>query len=533
MKRILYLLISLFIIIPFCAIAQNDDTTINSDNNAQIESADNKTSSNQESDVGFGLQSEIFRTVQQTSTNVSTNISNMRDYRLTSGDIFKLMLEGDIPGNSGGPTSYTIQLKPDKSLEIPYIGTLSAEGLTFEELQRKVITLLKEKLPVQFVNFYLEAPAQFNVMIHGGVMRPGFITATSLTRITDAIAMSGGFKPGASYRNIQLIRDENTKSLDISLFYKNADLSSNPYLRPGDKLYIPQAKTVVELKGEVYYPGTYELKPDESVYDLIMLAGGFRPGANKNHITLQHMNNSSRLQLKKLSLEESRNSMPSMGDSINVSSAINNPATITLTGAVYSGTRDANKPQEIPTHPITVEIPYKPGLTLITVLDQFGGPTPLARKNDSYVERGDTGNKVAIEGNKIWEHKDSDFDIELNPGDTIVIPMQPMKVYVTGEVENPGAYDFVKGYTVEDYIKLSGGILKESASKNFEIIQADGKRQSADLSTAVELGNTIYVPESSWTSTKYYMGNFLTVTGWVSTLIALTNSILDLLSNLP
>ena len=77
-------------------------------------------------------------------------------------------------------------------------------------------------------------------------------------------------------------------------------------------------------------------------------------------------------------------------------------------------------------------------LTLLDVLDQLGGPTPLAEWDRSYVQR-ESGNKIAVMLRQLWNERDLQFDIQLEPGDLVVVPIKALRVYVAGEVSDAGA----------------------------------------------------------------------------------------------
>ncbi len=150
-------------------------------------------------------------------------------------------------------------------MDIPYIGTINVEGMYFAELKQQIVSRIKGLVPVQFVNFLLTAPAFFDVFIYGGVKNPGIATVNPLSRISDVILLAGGLVEGASFRQIELVRDGETRMVDLSKFATEASLDQNPVLEPDDKIYVPQAQKIVEVKGQVKDPGVYEVVPGETL----------------------------------------------------------------------------------------------------------------------------------------------------------------------------------------------------------------------------------------------------------------------------
>jgi protein involved in polysaccharide export with SLBB domain len=78
---------------------------------------------------------------------------------------------------------------------------------------------------------------------------------------------------------------------------------------------------------------------------------------------------------------------------------------------------------------------------------------------------------------------DPQADIELQPGDRLVIPTRPSEVDVTGEVLNPGSFRFSSQLDVADYINLSGGYDRYADEDRIFVINPDGtsRRVSDDL----------------------------------------------------
>ncbi len=68
----------------------------------------------------------------------------------------------------------------------------------------------------------------------------------------------------------------------------------------------------------------------------------------------------------------------------------------------------------------------------------------------------------------------SDYDIELRPGDTLLVGKRPDSVNVMGEVYNPNALLVEKGKSVSYYLSLVGGTTDNADKKQLYVIKADG-----------------------------------------------------------
>lgn len=91
-------------------------------------------------------------------------------------------------------------------------------------------------------------------------------------------------------------------------------------------------------------------------------------------------------------------------------------------------------------------------------------------------------------------------DIELQPGDKLIIPKRPSEVDVTGEVLNPGSFRYSPKLDVGDYIGLSGGYDRYADEDHIFVVNPDGtsRRVADDLfnfaPASLAPGSVIVVP---------------------------------------
>ncbi|MEL1223984.1 MAG: SLBB domain-containing protein [Candidatus Neomarinimicrobiota bacterium] len=128
--------------------------------------------------------------------------------------------------------------------------------------------------------------------VHGGVQKPGKYEYKSGDKILDAITIAGGFHPDAVVDSISLIRTNlpnDTKSI-----YFNQKQCELEFLEPEDHLMVPYSYNedpheIVEIVGEIQYPGTYPIKiGTTTISDIIRLAGGFLPSADSSKIYINN-----------------------------------------------------------------------------------------------------------------------------------------------------------------------------------------------------------------------------------------------------
>jgi polysaccharide export outer membrane protein len=94
------------------------------------------------------------------------------------------------------------------------------------------------------------------------------------------------------------------------------------------------------------------------------------------------------------------------------------------------------------------------------------------------------------------ESGDVDQNVQLQAGDTVFVP-QATKVFVSGEVRNPGAYAWFPGMTARQLISVAGGVGPDGSEGRLRVVRsADGKK-TRDLKIAldetVQPGDTLVV----------------------------------------
>jgi len=123
-----------------------------------------------------------------------------------------------------------------------------------------------------------------------------------------------------------------------------------------------------------------------------------------------------------------------------------------------------------------------------------GGPTMPDDAGDAEVVR---VNLKELE--KDVEHGSLARNVPLKDGDTIFIPRNdPTRIFVSGQVRNPGAYSITENTTVLQAIALAGGVTESSAINRLRILRiVDGKQKSFNvkITDVVQPGDTLVVPE--------------------------------------
>lgn len=125
-----------------------------------------------------------------------------------------------------------------------------------------------------------------------------------------------------------------------------------------------------------------------------------------------------------------------------------------------------------------IKVPCSDSLRVSDVLDRAGGVRSYALLNELY-----SGKKGKVT-----------FDDYLYVGDTLYVPPFTDKVFVAGEVRNPGYVPYLPGATLETYLSYCGGFTNRAASHRIYVIRANKKVPKSKIGT-VQPGDIIFVPE--------------------------------------
>lgn len=395
-----------------------------------------------------------------------------------------------------------------------------------------------------------------SVSVTGDVARPGIYTLTTMSRVSEVLAIAERqlpdlaaqgmlqgdnsavsvpkFRVPASsdttklmiyrYRSVILIREGKRQVLDLLRFQRLGDISQNPYLRDGDVIQINPPTATISLQGSVRRPGDYEFKEGDTLRDILDLALGALEDADLKKIMLFRYRDNfidfDRLELDVYDYPGRAGDFLSKelrsGDRILVPS--------------NSEFRKAYKVQ------VTGKVKM-PGLyyvddhtTLYDLLVMCGGPTKEADLNNSFVynrlvsENYDPDfdrlsrysynqmtwleysylrtktrqlkGKYSINLEKCWESQGKDANLVLRDGDELFVPELINGVWVAGQVRYPGLVTWDKNLKWKDYLESAGGYANNRKTQGTRIIRVhSGNWIKPTDKVQINPGDIIFVPD--------------------------------------
>ena len=304
------------------------------------------------------------------------------------------------------------------------------------------------------------------VYVDGFVNAPGAYPLERGMRISDLLRAGGGLQDLAYANGAELTRHSvgdgearHTEILQIDLARLRAgDAASDIEIRPYDALHIKATPEwgrteFVELRGELKFPGRYQIRRGDTLGALITRAGGLTPLAFPRGavFTREDLKHRERDELDRL---ETR--LQSELAALSLQAAQTDP---NASQAMAAGQ----------------------GL-----LSQLRNTKPVGR--------------LVIDVAAVLRSRGAgDGDVTLRDGDLLVVPRATEEVMVLGEVQNATSHLYRPGMTRDGLIALSGGFTPRADRKRAYVVRADGSvvvalsgRGSGD--PAVAAGDTVVVP---------------------------------------
>ncbi|HSJ31029.1 MAG TPA: SLBB domain-containing protein [Longimicrobiales bacterium] len=213
-------------------------------------------------------------------------------YRLGPGDELLLVLTGDVE------EAYPISVSREGLIFIPAVGQMSVNGLTLAQLEDALYARLGSvysgisRSPNATTRFQVSLGAlrANQIIVTGDVARPGSYQVSSVAGLFAALYQAGGPTAEGSFRHIEVHRGGRLVHVaDLYDFLIRGDGSSDIRLENNDRVFVPPAGAQAQVEGSVRRPAIYEVRPGESLQDLLAFAGGFRSDALVRNVQIDRI----------------------------------------------------------------------------------------------------------------------------------------------------------------------------------------------------------------------------------------------------
>lgn len=426
-------------------------------------------------------------------------------YRVGPGDVLSVTV--------GGSNARVLeaQVSADGLLAIPEVGTYEASGRSLAAVQADVRRDLERRFQNVPTDLVLTVPRRFFVHVAGAVGTPGRRLVGPVPRLEDALAAAGG--PAAvgglqpAVRSISIRRTDGTeRTVDYRLYLATGDVDNNPQLLDGDIVYLPTFDPLSEgalVGGVVARPGPYDLKPGDTVRDLVLIAGG--PEAAVTGVRLTRAGPDGTPADRLLDPAELAATPVEPGDQLYVLARDEAAGTAEALGlvrypGVYPITEGATTvrelvqraggllPEALPEGAVLYRSPEEAGTqSLAAEATRLSGFDLLRR---SYLQQeASRPTQVSIDLAALLASGAE--PVYLRSGDRLVVPSGAGTVYVFGQVLRPGLVPFQSGLTAGDYVSTAGGAAAD-AERTFVVKAGTGRYVEGD-GVAVAPGDRVFV----------------------------------------
>ena len=367
---------------------------------------------------------------------------------ITNLDEQKGVLESDIDKTISKSEASKTNNNPRTFYDDNKTLTENSRELLLTPIIEKLKKQAREGSPVQLVS------------VSGAVKSPGQYPINGQYTAEKLINAAGGFKDSAYLQSVELRSIVENENGSIDAQYQQYDVSntaklSSLTLQSRDNLNVREnvdwnPDDSIEISGEVRFPGTYLIRPGETIKEVLSRTGGLDTQAFVNGAIF------TRQTIADLESERAKEFAQTVRRDY---------ASSILTEEVNSTT-------------------FEEILAITTQLEKFEGQ-----------------GRLLIDLNEALTGEDS-ANITLMDGDKLFVPKLSNTITIVGEVRRQGSHSFQQSLDINDYLALSAGLTKRADDAAMYIVKANGAVVIPNTSLTsftqadanLQAGDTIVVP---------------------------------------
>lgn len=468
------------------------------------------------------------------------------DYVVRAGDEINITIWGSVDAD--------LQATVDRAgrINVPRVGAITVAGIRNADL----VEVITRRVSQTFRNFQIAVTLgqvrPIRVFVGGYVQHPGSITVNGLSSVLHALMRAGGPAAAGSFRDIHLRRNgKEVASFDLYDLLLKGDRNSDQLVQPDDILFVGPIGTQVAVLGSVNQPAIYELKPGETLDDVLRMAGGFTAVGDRSRVTIERLSDRSSGRVAQLTLPAHQHDVLATGDVIrafsavavalpqdkqnehvrvegevmrpgdyilppgsHVEDALRAAGGMTSSAYVYGTefTRETVRKAQVANYEralrdFETEMAKSQANQRVSSTEELSSQAASAQANARLLERlrqiQPTGRVVL----PLTADATALPNMALEDGDTLTIPQRGSSVGIFGSVFNTGSFVFQPDHTTLQYLSLAGGPTRGADKESIFMIRANGSvisaqqgasfwRSGNDFKDAVvQPGDTIFVPE--------------------------------------
>ncbi|MGO9648151.1 MAG: SLBB domain-containing protein [Terriglobales bacterium] len=408
------------------------------------------------------------------------------DYVLGPGDGLNINLFGAV--------SERLRKVVDREGKVilPEVGGVQVSGRTLGDVQQMVQAALRTEYRDVQADVSLSRLRAIRVYVVGDVQSPGAYQVSSLSTPLNAVFEAGGPTSRGSlrilnhYRGKQLL--EKVDVYDLLLSGVNSNMQR---LEAGDTIQVPPLGPEVTVQGMVRRPAIYELNGEQSLSEVLEVAGGVLPSGTLRHVDVERVEAHESRSMLRLDIPENNNQQEVTkalddfkiqdGDKIQISPILPYAEkTVYLDGYVFRPGKFA----------------YRDGMKVTDLIKSYKDILPEPYKQHAEIIRlsGPENTPQVIAFNLEDALAGNDQDLVLKPFDTVRVfgrfdfEDTPI-VTVTGEVRDPGDHVTNGVIHLRDAIYMAGNTTADAQLDNVQVFR---KTEQGELKViSVNLTNAL------------------------------------------
>lgn len=438
------------------------------------------------------------------------------DYLIAAGDKINIWLWGAVN------YSNVVTVDNQGNIFIPEVGPIQVSNVPASQINdlvtKKIKRVYRENVSV-YVNLLTATPV--SVYLTGPVIRPGQYAGMASDSILYFLKRAGGIdSERGSYREIQVIRNSKViANIDLYDFIRQGKLPSISF-KDGDVILVEPQKSVVTVAGEARNPFRFELESDHETGR--QLSTYAKPMAKVSHVGVVGNRAEGPFSVymdyqafQKFELQD--------GDRVIFNDDLHAQVIDVQVSGSYLGPSYFAVNTRARLHDLLSHIEIDPELadyqsiyllrpsvaqkqkemideslnrlerSIFTAPASSDGEAAIrAKEAEMVLQFTERARQVTPLGKVIVSDSGQVANIQLEQGDTIVIPNNTDLIQIGGEVLMPQAVVYNPDANLDDYIAWAGGFTDRAEDNRIAIVRANGLVEF-ESETQIQKGDQVLV----------------------------------------
>ncbi len=370
----------------------------------------------------------------------------------------------------------------DGTITLPRLGTLNVGGLTKSEMEKLLLHKFKEYYPDFEMSITMYALRSVEVFLIGEMNEPGTYSLNALSTVISALFASGGPSKNGTLRNIKVLDDGKTvKTIDLYDFFIKGAKKDDIRLQQGFTIFIPVVGPTVGISGNVKRPAIYELKGEQTLEDVISMAGGILPSGHLQNVVVERLVDNKRRVVNSFNLDPEK-----IGYVTDLKTVLQDGDHIKIY-PIYDGMTKVVYLEGHVKYPRQHEL--KEGMRLLDVIPSFDALLPEPYLHQAHIFRlipPDFHTEIVGFDLGALLSGDEQHNLILHSGDRVIVYSKTAKqdipeVMIHGSIRSPGSYRLYKGMTLKDLIFQAGNFTKTAFLERADLVRMVPGARNTDI----------------------------------------------------